>query len=142
MAARPSAVAARLKQVRPRTCARCRRISYDGRGTHGSPCSGKGRGRLTTIAVPLSALPIYAAALTSVMVAPLAEPEDFLRLLDHKRVTAFLIGPGAGVSEETRIRALAMLATHRPTVLDADALTAFKDDPSRLDRASIRLGVC
>jgi NAD(P)H-hydrate epimerase len=28
-----------------------------------------------------------------------------------------------------------MLATRRPTVLDADALTTFSDDPSRLERA-------
>jgi NAD(P)H-hydrate repair Nnr-like enzyme with NAD(P)H-hydrate dehydratase domain len=36
---------------------------------------------LTTIAVPAIALPIYATALTSIMVEPLAEPEDFGGLL-------------------------------------------------------------
>src|SRR5208282_5277185 len=36
---------------------------------------------LTTIAVPEAALPIYAAALISVMVRPLAEPQDLARLL-------------------------------------------------------------
>jgi NAD(P)H-hydrate repair Nnr-like enzyme with NAD(P)H-hydrate dehydratase domain len=66
---------------------------------------------LTTIAVPEIALPIYAAALTSIMVRPLAAPEDFDHLLDDRRISAFLIGPGAGVGEETRARALAMLAT-------------------------------
>jgi NAD(P)H-hydrate epimerase len=48
-----------------------------------------------------------------------------------------LIGPGAGIGPETRSRVLAMLATGRPTVLDADALTAFENDPSALDRAII-----
>ena len=90
---------------------------------------------LTTIAVAPIALPVYAAALTSIMVQPLAIPEDFGCLLDDNRYTAFLIGPGAGTGEETRARALAMLGTGRPTLLDADALTAFADDPLTLDRA-------
>jgi NAD(P)H-hydrate epimerase len=90
---------------------------------------------LTTIAVAPIALPVYAAALTSIMVQPLATPEDFGCLLDDNRYTAFLIGPGAGTGEETRTRVLAMLGTGRPTLLDADALTAFADDPLTLDRA-------
>ncbi len=90
---------------------------------------------LTTIAVPAVALPIYAAALTSIMVRPIAAPEDFDRLLEDRRITAFLIGPGAGTDEETRSRALSMLATGRATVIDADAITAFQDDPAMLDRA-------
>jgi hydroxyethylthiazole kinase-like uncharacterized protein yjeF len=90
---------------------------------------------LTTIAVPEIGLPVYAAALTSIMVKPLAGPEDVDRLLADSRVTAFLIGPGAGVTEETRTKALAMLATGRATLLDADAITVFQDDPPSLDRA-------
>ena len=90
---------------------------------------------LTTIAVSALALPVYAAALTSVMVQPLAEPGDFECLLDDRRYTAFLIGPGAGTGEETRSRVLAMLATNHATVLDADALTSFADDPPTLDGA-------
>jgi NAD(P)H-hydrate epimerase len=81
------------------------------------------------------ALPVYAAALTSIMVQPLAAQEDFDCLLDDIRYTAFLIGPGAGTGEETRSRVLAMLETGRPTVLDADALTTFADDPPTLDHA-------
>ena len=92
---------------------------------------------LTTIAVPEVAMPIYAAALTSIMVQPLAVPEDFDRLLGDGRFSALLIGPGAGANVETRVRALAMLATGRPTLLDADALTAFQDDPSALERAIV-----
>jgi hydroxyethylthiazole kinase-like uncharacterized protein yjeF len=92
---------------------------------------------LTTIAVPEIALPIYAASLTSIMVQPLATRNDFDRLLDDHRVTAMLIGPGAGASEETRTRALAMLGTARPTLIDADAITVFHEDPLALDRAII-----
>ena len=92
---------------------------------------------LTTIAVPEIALPIYAAALTSIMVHPLAAPEDFDRLLADRRFSALLIGPGAGAGAETRARVLAMLGTGRPTLLDADALTAFAEEPAALDRAII-----
>jgi NAD(P)H-hydrate epimerase len=92
---------------------------------------------LTSIAIPQVALPIYAAALTSIMVEPLATPEDFLKLLASDRFSAFLIGPGAGIGLQTRERALAMLATARPTLLDADAITCFRDDPTALDRAIV-----
>jgi len=92
---------------------------------------------LTTIAVPEIALGVYASALTSIMVHPIAKAGDFDRLLDDARLSAFLIGPGAGVSAETHARALAFLATGRPTVLDADAITGFRDEPTALDRAIV-----
>ena len=95
---------------------------------------------LTTIAVTDIAFPIYAAALTSIMVQPIAVPADFDRLLKDHRISAFLIGPGAGVGEETRTRALAMLSAGRATLLDADAITSFQDDPGALDRAIV--GAC
>ena len=57
---------------------------------------------LTTIAVPEAGLPVYAAALTSIMVRPLAQPDDLSRLLADARFSALLIGPGAGVNETTR----------------------------------------
>jgi NAD(P)H-hydrate epimerase len=90
---------------------------------------------LTTIAVPEPALPVYAAALTSIMVKPLAAPAEFDVLLQDDRTTAFLIGPGAGVSESTRARTLAILATRRAVLIDADAITSFQEDPSVLMNA-------
>jgi len=36
-----------------------------------------------------------------------------------------LVGPGAGVGEETRDKVLAILAANKRTVLDADALSSF-----------------
>ncbi|HSI43574.1 MAG: NAD(P)H-hydrate dehydratase [Methylophilaceae bacterium] len=86
---------------------------------------------LTTIAVPEIAFPVYAAALTSIMVAPIAKAEDFERLLNDKRITAYLVGPGAGNDEaalqRTRQRTLSMLATGQAIVIDADAITAFSN---------------
>ncbi len=92
---------------------------------------------LTTIAVSMEALPVYAAALTSIMVSPVAAPADFDRLLADSRYSGLLIGPGAGVGPATRARVLAMLKTGRPTVLDADALSSFEGDPDTLFRAIV-----
>jgi hydroxyethylthiazole kinase-like uncharacterized protein yjeF len=92
---------------------------------------------LTTIAVEDVALPVYAGAVTSIMVHPVAAQRDLDTLLSDQRISALLIGPGAGVTEETRTRALAMLATGRPVVLDADALTVFGDDLVSLRRAIV-----
>jgi ADP-dependent NAD(P)H-hydrate dehydratase / NAD(P)H-hydrate epimerase len=93
---------------------------------------------LTTIAVPEVAYPIYAAALTSVMVSVLsnhAGRQDLARLLSDVRFKALLIGPGAGVHARTRKQVLALLATRRPTVLDADAITVFQDASTDLFKA-------
>jgi NAD(P)H-hydrate epimerase len=90
---------------------------------------------LTSIAVPEVAMPIYAGALTSIMVHPISRPEDFSHLLADSRYTALLIGPGAGINETTRARALAMLATRRPVLLDADAISVFADRPEALAAA-------
>jgi NAD(P)H-hydrate epimerase len=60
------------------------------------------------------------------MVQPLEQAGDFARLLADARYTAFLIGPGAGVTDATREKALAMLKTTRAVLLDADAISVFK----------------
>ena len=90
---------------------------------------------LTSIAVPDIALPIYAAALTSIMVQPVSRPLDFTRLLADTRYSALLIGPGAGVTQQTRDRALEMLGTRRAVLLDADAISVFAPCPEKLTAA-------
>lgn len=87
---------------------------------------------LVTVAAPAPAFPIYAAALTGVIVAPVAGREDFAALLADQRRNAALIGPGAGTTPETRARVLDILAAGKATVLDADALTVFTDRPADL----------
>ena len=87
---------------------------------------------LVTLAAPEAAFPIYAAALTGVIVHPIAGLDDFQTLLADKRRNAALIGPGAGVGAETRDKTLATLAAEKRAVLDADALTSFADDPGTL----------
>jgi NAD(P)H-hydrate epimerase len=90
---------------------------------------------LTTIAVPEIAWSVCAAILTSVMVEAVSVPEEFDRLLGDRRYSAMLIGSGAGLVAASRAGVLAMLATGRPAVLDADALTSFQGDPDAVDRA-------
>ena len=95
---------------------------------------------LTSLAVPEAAFAVYATAMTSIMVHPLAHPGDLERLLADRRYSALLIGPGAGVCDATRQAALAMLATGRAVVLDADAMSVFQGEPEAL-RSAIR-GPC
>jgi NAD(P)H-hydrate epimerase len=87
---------------------------------------------LVTVAAPEAAFPIYAAALTGVIVHPIAGLDDFGALLADPRRNAALIGPGAGVGRETRDKTLAILGAGKRTVLDADALTSFAEDPEAL----------
>ncbi len=90
---------------------------------------------LVSVAVPAQAWPVYAAALTSIMVRPLEQEADLAALLGDPRITGLLVGPGAGVSDATRGHALALLATGRAVVLDADALSVFRGCPERLFKA-------
>ena len=90
---------------------------------------------LVTVAAPEAAFPIYASALTGVIVQPVEGLSDFRALLDDPRRNVALIGPGAGVGEETRGKALAILGAGKRTVLDADALTSFSENPDTLFKA-------
>ncbi len=95
---------------------------------------------LVTVAAPETVFHVYAAALTGIIVQPIAGLGDFRELLADKRRNAALIGPGAGVGGETRDKALAILAAEKRAVLDADALTSFAEDPKSLF-AAIRSSV-
>ncbi|MBV9150594.1 MAG: NAD(P)H-hydrate dehydratase [Alphaproteobacteria bacterium] len=83
---------------------------------------------LVTVAAPDPAVPIYAAALTGIIVHPAGKLDLFAALLADPRRNAALIGPGAGVGKDTRDKVLAILAAGKRTVLDADALTSFADN--------------
>lgn len=87
---------------------------------------------LVTVACPSSASPIYAAGSPSLIVEAADDDAAFAALLSDKRKNAVLLGPGAGVGPVTRARVLAALETEKSCVLDADALTSFKDEPQNL----------
>ena len=87
---------------------------------------------LVTLASPLDAVAVNAAQLTAVMVAPFDGADGLSKILDDKRHTAVLIGPGCGVGPATRKMTAVALGKGRAVVLDADALTSFKDAPDEL----------
>lgn len=87
---------------------------------------------LVTVAAPETALPIYAASLTGVIVQPAGDTAAFAQLLADRRRNAVLIGPGAGTTPQTREMALAILKADKRAVIDADALTVFAADPQTL----------
>ena len=87
---------------------------------------------LVTVAAPEPAFPIYAASLAGIIVTPIAGQAEFAALLADRRRNAALIGPGAGISSETRDKVLKILAAEKNAVIDADALTVFADKPADL----------
>lgn len=82
---------------------------------------------LVSVACSQEALPVYAAALTAVMTKVITNAKELDNLLADERVTSMCIGPGSGVNEKTREHVLQLLKHKKPAVLDADALTSFKD---------------
>jgi len=87
---------------------------------------------LVSVACAQIAQPMYAMTLTSVMTKTYATTAQLGTLLEDKRITATLIGPGNGVSEATREQALLLLGTKKPCVIDADAISIFQPNPKAL----------
>jgi len=90
---------------------------------------------LVTVASPLDAVFVNATHLTAIMLLPCENAEHLSEILADRRKNAVLLGPALGVGEETCALAEAALASGAATVLDADALTSFADDPNRLAQA-------
>ncbi|MEQ6247661.1 NAD(P)H-hydrate dehydratase [Sulfitobacter sp. HNIBRBA3233] len=91
---------------------------------------------LVTLVCPPAALQENAAQLDAVMTRSLRDPEDLDAVADE-RTTGFCIGPGLGTGSRTRAlvtRALARRGGARDpvVVLDADALSAYSEDPQTL----------
>jgi NAD(P)H-hydrate epimerase len=87
---------------------------------------------LVTVASPPNAVMVNAAHLTAIMLKPCDGAGGLTTLLEDRRLNAVVIGPGLGVRGETREMVEAVLKSGAACVLDADALTSFKDDPEVL----------
>ncbi len=85
-----------------------------------------------TVASPPDAVLVNAAHLTAIMVRVFDGPADLTELLADPRPKAIVIGPGNGVGQPTRANVQAALSSEAAIVLDADALTSFKDDREAL----------
>ena len=79
---------------------------------------------------PPEAAPTYAAHLEAAMLKPFDGSRELLELA--REMDAFVIGPAAGVDEATRSNVEALAQTDAALVLDADAITVFKDDTEAL----------
>lgn len=87
---------------------------------------------LVTIASPREALSVNVASSLAVMVRPVDGAAALTAFLSDKRRNAVVLGPGGGVGESMRAQVTAALASGAATVLDADALTSFADNPEAL----------
>ena len=87
---------------------------------------------LVSVASPPDCVTINAVHLTAIMIKPFEGARGLSDLLIDKRFNAVVIGPGLGVGGETRELVREVLASGAKTVLDADALTSFADDPEAL----------
>ena len=87
---------------------------------------------LVTVASPPNAVMVNAAHLTAIMLKRCDGASELAALLEDKRLNAVVIGPALGIGGETRELVMVALKSGAAIVLDADALTSFKDDPDAL----------
>ena len=87
---------------------------------------------LVSVASPQEAVATNAANLTAIMIKPFSGAGGLSDLLKDERLNAVVLGPGIGVGRATQELVGAVLATNASVVLDADALTSFKNDTKNL----------
>lgn len=87
---------------------------------------------LVSLAAPEAARGTYQQRLDSLIVLPADTPEAYAALLEDRRKSALLLGPGLGTDPAARLQVEAALASGRATLLDADALTCFAGAPQDL----------
>ncbi len=85
---------------------------------------------MVTLYSPPDALIVNASHLEAVMLQPFETDLDLETAAS--RVETVIIGPAAGVNEATLSNVLAVARTGAALVLDADALSVFRDDPEEL----------
>ncbi|MEM9989642.1 MAG: NAD(P)H-hydrate dehydratase, partial [Pseudomonadota bacterium] len=90
-----------------------------------------GAGAVILGAAP-SAIDIYAAHLTAIMVAKIQNEEDLRDLAQDKRVAAMAIGPGLSLGEQARAQVLTTCQVGKPMVIDADGLSLLTSSSSDL----------
>lgn len=88
---------------------------------------------LVTVLSPPDAVLVNASHLEAVMLRAFANPGELA--VAAARAKAAVIGPAAGVSPATRANLLALAETEAALVVDADALTVFREEPERLFEA-------
>ncbi|WP_136442304.1 NAD(P)H-hydrate dehydratase [Pacificoceanicola onchidii] len=90
---------------------------------------------LVSLGVPGSAQMEVAAQITALMMMRVDDAAGLAEVLGDKRLNALCLGPGLGLERARELVPVALGAggvEPRPTVLDADALSAFADSPEAL----------
>jgi len=87
---------------------------------------------LVTILSPSGALAANTAHLTSVMLKAIDGTDDLDALLKDERLKTFVLGPGFGDMRQARRYVRRIAESGRHLVLDADGISAFRDDPKKL----------
>jgi hydroxyethylthiazole kinase-like uncharacterized protein yjeF len=87
---------------------------------------------LVTIASPRSAVPAHAAESVAVMVREVEGAPALAEFLADRRRNAVVLGPGGGIGDRMREQVAAALASGASTVLDADAITSFAGEATKL----------
>jgi hydroxyethylthiazole kinase-like uncharacterized protein yjeF len=85
---------------------------------------------LVTVLSPPDALAVNAAHLEAVMLVPFETDQELAEAAEAAE--AAVIGPAAGVNDDTLANVLALARTGAALVIDADALTVFREDPEEL----------
>ncbi len=86
---------------------------------------------LVTLGVPPSAQMEVASQITALMLQRVQTGDGLREVLQDARLNALCLGPGLGLARAQELVPVA-LASGRPAALDADALTAFADEPGVL----------
>lgn len=91
----------------------------------------------TTVGSPVGAVAVNAAHLTSTMLVEIEDAAALTTFLTKRSPAAVVIGPAFGVGVKCRAFVEAILTSapdksHATLVLDADAITTFRDEPDEL----------
>jgi len=87
---------------------------------------------LVTMGTPKGSWHEVATQITSIMMTKMADAADLQELLWDTRINALCVGPGLGLDSHAQDLVETALGLRRPAVLDADALTMFRNDPATL----------
>ncbi len=88
---------------------------------------------LVTMGVPGAAQMEVASQVSAIMLKRAGTEEELASVLDDKRINAVCMGPGLGLERARWLVEVVLRGVEpRPAVLDADALTAFEDEPDEL----------
>lgn len=100
-------------------------IAFSGAALLASETALRAGSGLVTQLVPEDALAVYAIASKKALITQ--EYGALSSYLEDERTTAWLLGPGLGVCEDSRKKVETVLKWRKSAVLDADVLTAFAE---------------